>query len=149
MISKQDIIDLSFRYNITHRVTESDVREANELQKMVESRDEVPTPGDVIICKGPSKVYNSGHLEREPKEYSSVCTQPYVPFVFKNIDETDVYFSTSGGYWFSVPDEKILIYRGKREKIFKTWGHCGPCANGAFHFPAVVNVWEVFLESIY
>lgn len=39
---------------------------------------------------------------------------------------------------------------GQREKLFKDWGHCGACGNGAFNFVVTVNVWEyVELENLY
>ncbi len=147
MITKQEIITLSKTYNHIHKVLDYDFQKANRLQKALENRNQVPTPGDIIICKGPTITYKNGHLNTEPENYSSICVQPYIPFISCNKDG-EISFSTSGGYWLSTETE-MLVYKGKQEKIFKSWGHCGGCGDGAFNFPATVNVWELFLESIY
>lgn len=147
--SKHDIIALSYSYHHNHGVKDSDVEKANFLSKLIEdTRAECPMKGDIVICKGPNKVYSKGHLDRSDiYDYSSICVQPYVPFVFANDD--GISLSTSGGYWFSVPEGMKLKYIGKDKKTFKAWGHCGACADGAFRFQAIVNIWEIFLENIY
>lgn len=147
-----DLVAMSYAYNHYHGVREKDVKLANYLSQLLEDTrcDNCPTPGDIIICKGPGKVeYKRGHLDRELGDYSSICVKPYTPFTFAS--NTGLYFSTSGGYWFSVPDElqELVKYVGKDKKLFTTWGHCGACADGAFKFQAIVNVWEIFMEDIY
>lgn len=145
-----DLIAMSYAYNHYHGVKESDVVMANYLSQLLEDTREIhcPMAGDIVICKGPNKVYPKGHLDRSDiHDHAAICVQPYVPFAFA--DDTKVYFSTSGGYWFSIPETMELKYIGKDKKTFKTWGHCGACGDGAFKFQAMVNVWEIFLEDIY
>jgi hypothetical protein len=157
-----DILRHSGSYHHNHGIEDSDIVKANRLKKLIEeSRDRnKPKKGDIIIARGPKRVYNNGHIQEEAiNDYSAMCVQPYVPFCSRFHDtETDtdhLGMSTSGGYWFKIPcddlDEAIemLEYKGTRSKLFKDWGHCGPCGDGAFTFEATVNVWEVFLESIY
>jgi hypothetical protein len=48
----------------------------------------------------------------------------------------------SGGPFFLVREEEIT-YEGKQLKRFCTWGHLGPCGNGAIDFHAEVNVWKM------
>jgi hypothetical protein len=152
MITKNIIEELtSYQYKTYHGVKNSDIEKANLLAKLIEKREKTPTPGDIIICKGPAKIYINGHLEKKPEEHSSICVQPYIPFVFSNCvnEEWSIIFSTSGGYWLSVSEHEELKYVGKKRKPFKTWGHCGPCSDGAFVFPAIVNIWELYSENIY
>lgn len=120
------------------------------LEKRLKLKEPLPLAGDIVICKGPEKVYEEGHLNfNNPEDYSAICAQPYVPFVFANDDKLSVHFSTSGGFWFSAPKKEMLTYVGVKEKLFQAWGASGACADGAFTFTAKVNVWEIFLDSIY
>lgn len=151
MLTKELIIKNSYIYHKEHGVTDDDVERASFFKYKIErSRDSnTPKAGDIIICKGPKKEYNNGHLDRsDPTEFSAVCVQPMIPFTCV-VDNEEPTFSTSGGYWFSVPEKELLKYVGTREKIFKAWGHCGCTGNGAYNFSATVNVWEIFLETIY
>jgi hypothetical protein len=126
---------------------------ANLLSRMLEDTrcDHCPTQGDIFICRGPGGViYRNGHLEQwKTSGYSPICVRPSAPFTFWT--DSGPSFSTSGGYWFSIPEEmeSAIKYVGKQVKQFKTWGTCGACHNGAFYFQAEVNVWEIFLETIY
>lgn len=150
MIDKDAIIKYSRMYHHEHGVNDYDVEKANMLKEAIEKSRirNIPRSGDIVICKGPNVVYPNGHLElNNPADYSAICVQPSLPFTF--LCDEELSFSTSGGYWFSVPDISFMQYVGTREKLFKSWGHRGACGNGAFSFPAIVNVWEVFLESIY
>lgn len=161
-LTKQDIIKHSRGYHHTHEVTDSDVEKANIGVQWIERTrsKEHPVIGDIFICKGPNDViYNNGHLDNSGvTEYSAICVKPYVPFLslplyrWTDLDKNRLpSFSTSGGYWFSIPEDKIdqIKYVGTRKKLFNAWGHCGACGNGAFTFEAEVNVWEIYLESIY
>lgn len=161
-LTKSDLEKHSYSYRHNHGVMESDVKKANHLAVLIRNTrsSEHPVSGDIMICKGPAKTYKGGHIQSgNMEDYSSICTQPYVPFVcsslysiFRNENEPEeIHFSASGGYWFSIPkqDQNKVRYIGKRKKIFKAWGHCGPCGDGAFYFEAEVNVWEYFSEEIY
>lgn len=158
MITKMELIILSCVYHTYHKVKDEDVEKARMLIQRIEDqrREDRPVPGDVIICKGPKKTYNNGHLEKDPYEFSSICTVPSKPFVsgsfqlFSTKEPSErLYYTTSGGYWLGELDYNMFTYKERRRKLFKAWGHCGPCGDGAFTFPAVVNVWELFLEYIY
>lgn len=157
-LTKEDLERLSFSYNHKHGISDSDVEKANRLRLLIlNSRDsERSVAGDIMICKGPGVEYKSGHIQSgNINDYSPICVEPYIPFVNSSIHlkgaNEELSFSTSGGYWFSIPEEKWdrIKYVGKRKKLFKAWGHCGPCADGAFCFEAEVNVWEYFSKSIY
>ena len=150
---KKRIKELSGSYDHEHRVSDKDVLKAKGLIRLIEAtRDkETPVIGDAVICKGKGKhekaVYNFGHLDRRPEEYTSVCTQPYVPFAFGNNGKLSL--STSGGYWLGRLNKDDFKYIGTRVKKFVTWGMCGACGNGAFTFEAKVNVWELYSDQIY
>lgn len=120
------------------------------IEKRLHMKEPPPLAGDIVVCRGPQKTYEGGHLNfNNPEDYSAICTQPHVPFVFTNDDKSGVHFSTSGGYWLSAPKKEMLTYVGMKEKLFQTWGYDGPCTGGAFAFTAKVNVWEIYLDSIY
>lgn len=145
------IISLSREYDREHGVQQSDLDKANYYSRVIEdTRADCPIAGDVFVCKGPEKTYLNGHLDNfKMDHHTAICVMPYVPFAF--VDDTGVSYSTSGGYWFGIPPENIQDIKnlGQRPKLFQTWGHCGACGAGAFYFEAMVNVWKIYLESIY
>jgi len=131
-----------------------DLAKVNNIIESIEStRGKVPVAGDRIICKGPKKTYEKGHLELTYTEkFSSICVQPYIPFVFihRNDDGTiDPWFNTSGGYWISCIEREMYKYVGTCMKTFQTFGHCGPCESGVVKFTAEINKWEIYREDIY
>jgi len=160
-LTKYDLLKYSQTYHNNHGITEGDVEKANFLKTVIEqTRDKTkPKNGDIAIVSGPKKTYKNGHIQREKiNGFAAICVRPYKPFVSVNKDcngNWEVHTNSSGGYWFGVPDEdynsalKMFTYVGKRQKLFKDWGHCGACGNGAFTFMAEVYVWELFLENIY
>lgn len=157
-ITKEIIQKYSQLYNHNHGVLPQDVKKANHLKNLIEKtrNRNYPKAGDIVIVCGLKKEYPNGHIEKdEINEYSAMCVEPYKPFVFESDCKEKPIFSTSGGYWCCIPEDdlndarKMFEYIGTKEKLFITWGHCGACGNGAFTFPATVNVWKVFLESIY
>ena len=154
-ISIKDLLENSKSYDKKYGLTQSDAIKANDLyRRIITSRNnDKPMPGDIMICQGPEKTYFSGHVAFENlSHHSSVCVQPYVPFVSTFCCKRDeIIFDTSGGYWFSIPKEKVssVIFIGKQDKLFKSWGHCGHCANGAFTFSCKVNVWCYESDDIY
>jgi hypothetical protein len=52
----------------------------------------------------------------------------------------------SGGRFKSVSQNK-LVYIGKTERTFWTFGHCGACAHGGIYFKAFVNEFECKLNT--
>ena len=133
-----------------HGLTDKDVLIANRMHDLIlNSRDKTrPTPGDIIVCCSDRAIYEYGHLETDIKnEHPSICTQPYTPFVFDDLDMPC--FSTSGGYWISETDPEMFKYLGERKKMFCTWGNDGACASGAVHFEVLVNAWKLYRKDIY
>lgn len=131
-------------YDYKHRLTQNDVDVANMYVELIEQSrtDNQIQVGDIIkLTTKYGDYYSSAHVERYIDEdgYWTVCEQPHIPFVEKNIDGS-ILCNTSGGAWTSVPKNLKLL--GKRRKLFQDFGHCGACANGAFSFEAEVNVWE-------
>jgi hypothetical protein len=155
-ISIEVLKKTSFRYDAQHGITQADADKASELHDIIiatRSADK-PMSGDIMICSGPEKEYPNGHIATDDlSAFSAICVQPYVPFTHKmRLTKTpQVSFDTSGGYWFSIskPCQAKVKYIGQRDKLFKAWGHCGACANGAFTFSAKVNVWLYESLTIY
>ena len=117
------------------------------IEERLHMKEPHPLAGDIVVCRGPQKTYEGGHLNIDnPEYYAAICVRPYIPFVYANDGVT---FLTSGGYWFSAPKKEMLSYVGTKEKRFQAWGYDGPCTNGAFAFTAKVNVWDISLDSIY
>lgn len=132
---------INLGYDYDHRVTESDVEKANQWVKFIESRrtEESPQIGDIVeFTDKHGDYYKNAHIEKVEGDTLNICEQPYIPFV--GIYNNKLYTSTSGGAWTNIPQNLKLI--GKRSKLFKDWGHCGACGNGAINFECMVNVWE-------
>ena len=158
MYTLQELISENTVYHREYGINETDMVKVNETIKCIEEtrNSTKPCAGDIIVCKGPKKTYPNGHLEFwNTTQHSSICVQPYTPFVniAKSIGEGDPlpFFTTSGGYWFSVTDTDVDMFElvGIRMKSFVTWGHNGPCGGGAVRFRVTVNVWKIYLENIY
>lgn len=131
-------------YDYEHRVLESDVIKANKWVEIIEGNrnNNFPCVGDIVeFTNKHGDYYRNAHVERidgETEKELNICEQPYVPFV--GMINNRFYTNTSGGAWTNIPKQLKLI--GKRPKLFKDWGHCGTCGNGAINFEAMVNVWE-------
>ncbi|MBU1389368.1 MAG: DUF4121 family protein [Proteobacteria bacterium] len=134
-----------------HGIHALDIELANRMHDLIVNtrNPERPTAGDIIICCSERAIYENGHLETDiSDDYSSICTEPYTPFVFEG-EKNKPSFSTSGGYWLSETDIEKYEAAGQRKKLFCSWGHSGACASGAIHFEAQVNVWKLFRKDIY
>ena len=154
MESMNSLAAKNLSFDKKYGLNNSDLEKVNKIIRVIEAtRTEDPEPGDIIQCIGPKAEYLNGHLERSiSNEYSTICVNPYIPFtsMYKHKNDTfHVSFDSSGGYWLSCTDRNMYEYIGKSLKTFKTWGNYGPCAGGAVHFQAVVNVWKLFKEDIY
>ncbi|MCL1855091.1 MAG: DUF4121 family protein [Clostridia bacterium] len=145
MYTLESLKPLNAAYDSEHRLEQSDVEMANHRIQLIEnSRGEKPCIGDIIEYTDEYGIYShSAHIQSWDNETRqlSICTIPTVPFVFLNEGNKEVRFSTDGGPWASV-DTAALTYVGKREKLFKEFGHCGAAPNGSVCFKAQVNVWE-------
>lgn len=70
----------------------------------------------------------------------TICESPSA-FVLCNGDVV-----LSGGRFKSVSPNK-LVYIGKTERTFCTFGHCGPCVRGNIYFKAFVNEFECHFNN--
>lgn len=70
----------------------------------------------------------------------TICESPSA-FVLCNGDVI-----LSGGRFKSVSPNK-LVYIGKTERTFWTFGHCGACAHGSIYFKAFVNEFECHFNN--
>ena len=144
MYDIETLIKINPVYHSEHRVTEADVSRANWLRSVIENSrsDFLVQVGDIIELTTNYGVFFGGAHVRgydADKNEWSVREQPYVPFVDVN-DNNEICCSAGGSGSCTVPRDLKLI--GKKLKMFNDWGHNGPCGNGAFHFEAMVNVWE-------
>ena len=146
----QSLLDKNTQFNYTYGILDIDLEKVNYIIHLIEtSRTKDPKAGDRIICVGPKKTYNNGHLDKNYKDrFSSICVQPYMSFTSIHKDN-EVHFNTSGGYWMSCTDRSKYIYQEKQKKLFCTWGNRGACAGGVVKFSAIVNVWKLYKRSIY
>ena len=143
--TKETLILINPTYHMTHRIIESDVAMANKYKAIIEASrmDGCIQAGDVVeLTTKHGDYYKNAHIEKMDEESGcwTVCECPQIPFIWPNNTGDNIRCSTCGGLWTSVPGDLKLI--GKRKKLFKDWGHCGSCANGAVEFEADVNVWE-------
>lgn len=139
--SIEDLIGVNASYHHEHRVSESDVQQANRIAQVIESTrtDVGPQVGDIVqYTTRHGDYYPRAHIENVNDGRLSICEQPSEPFI--TVDEGAVRTSTSGGAWASIP--ATLERVGTAQKSFVAWGHCGPCGNGAFRVFAQVNVWR-------
>ncbi|WP_206459413.1 DUF4121 family protein [Anaerovorax sp. IOR16] len=146
MYTIETLKEINLSYDYQHRVTQSDIEKANMYVKIIEESrtDNQIQVGDIIeFTNKHGDYYRNAHVEsldRFEEDSCYICEQPYIPFIGLKDDKRNIYCSTSGGAWCNIPNNLKLF--GKRLKTFKDWGHCGGCANGAFNFHALVNVWE-------
>lgn len=146
MTNKYDLESLrkiNESFHKEHGLTRSDVDMANEYVELIErTRSKTdPKAGDIIrYTNRHGRYYHRAHIESNRNSACEICLHPYIPFIF-NDGNSGIICSTSGGPWTSVPAEKMK-YAGTDEKLFKDWGHCGPCGNGSVSFHAIVSVWE-------
>jgi hypothetical protein len=129
-------------YRAEHSIRHSDVEKVNALSAHLEAErqgDPRPTDGDLVICATTNGVVASerGHLQKRAEAPLYVCVHPSTPFIHPGTAS-----NAGGGPEIRVREEE-LAYVGKRPKTFCTWGHAGPCGNGAIDFQAEVFVWRI------
>lgn len=146
MTRKYDIealLELNASYQMRHGLKQADADMANEFVELIEHTRSTSRPkaGDILrYTTRHGDYYHMAHIDTIKNGVCEICQQPYIPFIY-NDNDTGIACSTSGGPWTSVP-AKGLKYVGSEGKLFKDWGHCGPCGNGAVTFEASVSVWE-------
>ena len=145
MYTLETLKPLNAVFDSEHRLEQSDVDMVNRSIKRIEStRGKTPLPGDIIEHTDELGIYSrNAHIQSLDSETGeiSLCAIPFVPFVWYRKEEQGIRFSADGGPWTSV-NAAALTYVGKREKMFKEFGHCGATAHGSVSFNATVNVWE-------
>lgn len=129
-------------YATEHSIWPSDVEKVNDLSARLEAErqdDPTPTDGDFVVCATPGGevVSDRGHLQKREDAPLFVCVHPSTPFIHPGVAS-----EAGGGPEIRVREDE-LEYVGKRLKRFCTWGHQGPCGNGAIDFQAEVNVWRM------
>lgn len=147
MVTKEDLIQLNPAYDSKYGVSDSDVAKANRLIKNIEKnlRSRKPQVGDMVCgsyYRGTSD-YDHGIIERrfwDSPDVVSVCYHPYVPFAAER--EEEINLSVSGGP-FTSANQCMFEFVGETERTFCDFGHCGPCAGGAFNFKARVKKWRL------
>jgi hypothetical protein len=157
MKTLEELLPYNTQFDHNHGFGEKDVEIINNaIYRISLSRNNSkPSPGDTIRCVGPKKTYENGFLQQNVGEWSSICTQPYIPFVDSvlyqmSFEKDRAYFSASGGYWIGTDlTESDFKYLGKTERMFRIWGSSGATGNGAIHFKTEVNKWKIYQESIY
>lgn len=134
---------LNNSHDYGYDVSQCDSDKVNRLisfiQKERDSHEE-PVAGDMIEYTTRSgDYYRRAHIERIKDGYQEICLSPYVPFCYEGTEQAS--YDTSGGPWTHL-DKVRLEPAGIKAKLFKTWGHCGRCANGAVHFKTFVRAWR-------
>lgn len=130
-------------YDSEHRITATDLEKANKWVKLIENtrNDDAPQVGDIVeFTSKYGDWYENAHIDDIDENELEIMERPSVLWV--SVSEDGIFYTpgTSGSGSNYIPSKLKLI--GKRKKVFKDWGHCGPTGNGAFFFEAVVNVWE-------
>lgn len=141
-------------YDHEHGITESDYQNALEMKAFIET---IVSEGH-LISRCDVVEYTDEHGDYYPNarvdelsywngpDKITVCERPYIPFVSLSADKAVLFGSMSGGAFVGV-DKSAFERVGTTEALFKAWGHCGACGNGAFVFPATVNKWRANLRK--
>ena len=141
--SRGPLLPMNTIYDHEHCLTQEDVDAANAFVWHIESTrcNSRPKIGDrVHYTTRHGDFYKDALIEAVRKDGTlSICLCPYVPFVWATAD--GVGCSVSGGSFTDVSPRDLKAV-GTTSGIFKDWGHCGSCANGAFSFKAEVRLWE-------
>lgn len=141
---RKSLLSYNLSYDFEHYLFEEDVVKANDMIRRIEKTRSYTKPiaGDLIrYTSQHGSYYPYAHIEESSGNQVYVCEHPQSPFVWKDRKSDTLYYSTSGGSWFSM-DAKKLKYAGKQLKWFWMWGWCGACGNGGVHFAAEISVWE-------
>lgn len=136
------LLRINCSYNEEHTLTPEDVDAVNNMVVQIESsRSETkPKPGDRVTFISRHGDYTTNALiEKVDEGGTSVCVNPYVPFVFPA--QNGIHCDVSGGP-FTGMVAKDAKYLGIITNQFKLIGHCGLCANCTIHFEANVSHWE-------
>lgn len=149
-----DFKKMNETYDYEHGITEGDYQNALEMRAFIEK---IVADG-VLLSRCDVVEYTDEYGDYYPNarvdelsywngpEKVTVCESPSLPWISLSKDNTVLFGSMSGGAFVGV-DKTAFEYIGKTEALFKAWGHCGACGNGAFVFPATVNKWRANLRK--
>lgn len=131
-----------------YAVSQNDADKVNRLigfiRKERDSRKE-PTAGDIIEFTTRSGDYfKDAHIQQIKDGKLEICLSAHTPFCYEKEEQAS--YNISGGPWTSL-DKLQPQPAGVRTRLFKTWGHCGRCANGAVYFKTFVRVWRYTEEK--
>lgn len=140
-----DLIKYNQAFNHQHGLTEKEVEIAEKHIAVINERQRarrLPQAGDLVEGVYWDKYpYSRGLIVIVKNEVVEVCYQPYVPFISTGTGE--IYLSVSGGPFTHAHISCFELVAESEERLFCDWGKCGPCANGAFGFPASVKRWKL------
>lgn len=133
------VLNTNFQpHGIVTEINDDDVRIVNLVIKYME-RDRYiigkAVAGDSVRFTNENGTYYHHAMIDFIDNRVTICESPSA-FVMRNGD-----VSLSGGRFKSVSLDK-LVYIGKTERMFWTFGHCGACAHGSIYFKAFVNEFE-------
>lgn len=125
-------------HGIVTEINDDDVNIVNTVIKNMELDRYIigkAVPGDSVRFTNENGTYYHYAMIDEIGNKVTICESPSA-FVMCNGDVV-----LSGGRFKSVSPDK-LVYIGKTERTFWTFGHCGACAHGSIYFKAFVNEFE-------
>lgn len=125
-------------HGIVTEINDDDVNTVNTLIKHMERLRAITgkaVVGDSVRFTNENGTYYHYAMIDKIDNEVTICESPSA-FVFCNGN-----VMLSGGRFKSVSPNK-LVYIGKTERTFWTFGHCGACAHGAIYFKVFVNKFE-------
>lgn len=125
-------------HGIVTEINDDDVNIVNTLIKHMERLRAITgkaVPGDSVRFTNENGTYYHYAMIDFVDHEVTICESPSA-FVMCNGDVV-----LSGGRFKSVSLDK-LVYIGKTERTFWTFGHCGACAHGNIYFKVFVNEFE-------
>ena len=130
-------------HGIVTEINYDDVSSVNTLIKHMERLRAIAgkaVVGDSVRFTNENGTYYHYAMIDKIDNEVTICESPSA-FVFCNGN-----VMLSGGRFKSVSLNK-LVYIGKTERTFWTFGHCGACAHGGIYFKAFVNEFEYHLNN--
>ena len=141
----EDLIKCNQSFHYKHGITEKELEIAEKHISVINHRQKarpLPQAGDLVAGTfWDSEPYNRGLIVKVENEVAEVCYKPYIPFI--STGSGNVMLSVSGGPFTHAHISCFELMNESEERLFCDWGSCGPCANGAFNFPAMVKKWKL------
>ena len=140
-------IQENFGYLCAHEITESDINMVKEFQSEISKlHKSISTPQVGDLVEGAywdgAYPYKYGIIEKINKDGSlHICYVPYTPFAY--IKSNRLFLNVSGGPFGTHKLDDLEIVEQNDERLFKFFGHSGPCHNGAISFKAPVKRWRI------